>query len=133
MSAVISVCGPVIMGTFSRARCKRSVTRPVLLTKILADVKFAEPGGASRLANPSVRRQSRRKAAPSLLAVRQDIRLAGFRQAQVLGQPGAGDAGRGAGDVLWLPRGEDVPAVRAAAGAHVDEVVGGGEQIQVVV
>src|SRR5580704_6253776 len=129
MSAVISVCGPVIMGTFSRARCKRSVTRPAPLTKILADVKFAEPGGASRLANPSVRRQSRRKAAPSLLAVRQDIRLAGFRQAQVLGQPGAGDAGRGAGDVFRGARRDDGASVRAAARAHVDEVVSRGEQV----
>jgi putative heme transporter len=55
------------------------------------------------------------------------------RQAQVLGQPGAGDAVRGAGDVLGRARGHDVTALRAAARAHVDEVVRGGEQVQVVV
>src|SRR5436190_617918 len=37
------------------------------------------------------------------------------------------------GDVLRRPRRDDVPAVRAAARAHVDQVVGGGEQVQVVV
>ncbi len=84
---------------------------------------------------PSARRayalpgRPRRKATPLLLAVRQDIGLTGFSQAQVLGQPRPGRAARGTRDVLWLPRGEDVPAVRAAARAHVDEVVGGGEQV----
>jgi hypothetical protein len=53
--------------------------------------------------------------------------------AQVLGQPWPGRAARGTRYVLRLPRREDAPAVRASARAHVDEVVGGGEQIQVVV
>ncbi len=59
--------------------------------------------------------------------------LAGLRQAQVLGQPRAGHAARVPRDVLGRPGGEDVTAVRAAARAHVDEVVGGGEQVQVVI
>jgi hypothetical protein len=37
----------------------------------------------------------------------------------------------GTRDVFRRPRREDVPAVGAAARAHVDEVVGGGEQVQV--
>jgi hypothetical protein len=49
------------------------------------------------------------------------------------GQPGAGDAGRGAGDVFRGARRDDVASVRAAARAHVDEVVGRGEQVEVVV
>src|SRR6266516_1509819 len=57
----------------------------------------------------------------------------GLRQAQVLGQPRPGHAARGARNVLRRPRRNDVPAVRAAARAHVDQVVGGGEQVQVVV
>src|SRR6516225_9206269 len=51
----------------------------------------------------------------------------------VPGQPRPGRAARGSRDVRWLSGCEDVPAVRAAARAHVDEVVGGGEQVQVVV
>src|SRR5260370_20099838 len=67
------------------------------------------------------------------VAVRRDTGLGGLRQAQVLGQPWPGRAARGARDVFRCPGREDVPAVRAAARAHVDEVVGGGEQVQVVV
>ena len=51
----------------------------------------------------------------------------------MLGQPGAGDAGRGAGDIFRGARRDDAAAVRAAAGAHVDEVIGRSEQVQVVV
>ena len=51
----------------------------------------------------------------------------------MLGQPGSSHAGRGAGDVRGRARGDDVATVWAATGSHVDEVVGGGEQVQVVV
>jgi len=47
----------------------------------------------------------------------------------VLGQPWPGHAGRVTRDVFRRPGREDVPAVGAAARAHVDEVVGGGEQV----
>jgi hypothetical protein len=51
----------------------------------------------------------------------------------VLGQPWAGHAARGTRNVFGRARREDEAAVRAAAWPHVDEVVGGGEQVQVVV
>ena len=51
----------------------------------------------------------------------------------MLDEPGSGWAVRGARDVLRGAGREDVAAVRAAAWAHVDQVIGGGEQIQVVV
>jgi uncharacterized membrane protein YbhN (UPF0104 family) len=54
-------------------------------------------------------------------------------QAQVLGQPRSGHAAGRAGDVLGRARGDDVAALRAATRTHVDEVVRGGEQVQVVV
>jgi hypothetical protein len=65
--------------------------------------------------------------------VRQETGLAGLWQAQVLGQPRPGGAASGTRDVLRRFRRDDVLAVRAAARAHVDEVVGGGDQVQVVV
>jgi hypothetical protein len=34
---------------------------------------------------------------------------------------------------LWCAGGQDVPGVGAAARCHVDEVIGGAEQVQVVV
>jgi len=51
----------------------------------------------------------------------------------MLGQPWPGGAVPCARDVCRCPGREDVPAVRPAARPHVDEVVGGGEQVQVVV
>ena len=60
-----------------------------------------------------------------LPAVRQGIRRAGFRQAQVLGQPWAGHAARGTRNVLGTARGEDEasacglfppPSARAGSG-----------------
>ena len=57
----------------------------------------------------------------------------GVRQAQVLGQPGPGDAAWIARDVLRRALGHDAAPVGAAARAHVDEVVRRGEQVEVVV
>ena len=59
--------------------------------------------------------------------------LAGPGQGQVLGQPRPGHAARGARDIRWRARGDDLPALGAAAWPHVDQVVSGGEQVQVVV
>src|SRR5690348_48810 len=51
----------------------------------------------------------------------------------MFGQPRPGDAVWGARDVFGGACREDAPAVWAAARSHVDEVVGGGEQVEVVV
>ncbi len=51
----------------------------------------------------------------------------------MLGQPRPGDAARVARDVRWRASGDDVPAVGAAAWPHIDDVISGGEQIQVMV
>src|SRR5579859_3660430 len=58
---------------------------------------------------------------------------AALRRAQMLGQPGSGHAARVTRDVFRRTRRHDVPAARAAFRPHVDEVVRGGEQVQVVV
>jgi hypothetical protein len=67
------------------------------------------------------------------VAVRRDTGLASLRQAQVLGEPWPGGAVGCACNVCRCPGRENVPAVRAAARAHVEEVVGGRQQVQVVV
>jgi hypothetical protein len=63
------------------------------------------------------------------------VRPAGGRrgQGQLLGEPGAGHAAGCPHDLLGRARGDDAPAVRSATGAHVDEPVGGGEEVKVVV
>ena len=59
--------------------------------------------------------------------------MSGRARGQVRGQPGPGDAGRGPGDVPRRALGDDMAAVRSPARAHVDEIVGHAEQVEVVV
>jgi hypothetical protein len=65
--------------------------------------------------------------------MRLGIGLAGVRQAQVICQPRPGYAARRSRDVFGRPGGKNAPAVWAAAGPHVDEVVSGGEQVEVMI
>jgi Glucodextranase, domain N len=59
--------------------------------------------------------------------------IASARQAKVLGQPRAGRAARVTRDLAGRPRRENAAAFRAAARAHVDEVVGCRQQVEVVI
>lgn len=47
-------------------------------------------------------------------------------------QIGGGEGFWMAGNLFWCARGDDLPAIKPAAGAHVDEVIGSGNQIEVV-
>jgi hypothetical protein len=49
------------------------------------------------------------------------------------GRPWAGDALRANGDLSQRALRDDAPAIRPAARSHVDHVVGGGENVEVVV
>ncbi len=57
----------------------------------------------------------------------------GDRDAEVVGQPWSRHAFRGTGDVLGGPCRQDAPAVGATARAHIDDVVCGGKQVEIVV
>ena len=52
---------------------------------------------------------------------------------EMLGQPGSGGGARVAGDIGRRTRRDDAPALRTAAGAHVDEVIADGQQVQIMV